>query len=109
MALKGIGIVLAIFFTKAVICTKGYVKELHMNKKFYCEGASKYGFMVNSQLQCIHLCMRQSCSLLNYIMTGGERINCEVLSGIDKCSAVVRKENWVALKFKVGLLYYHIC
>ena len=106
MSPRNIAIVLFVLFTKSATCGKGYVKEIYMNKKFYCEEASKDVIILNSQIQCIHRCILKNCKLINYITKQDDKANCEMLSKTDDCSTVVNKEDWVALTIEVGLLYH---
>ena len=105
MVFTDIGVVVVVIFIRTVICEQGYVKEIYMNKKFYCEGASKDSFIVNSQIQCIHHCMRKDCRLINYRMKEGGTLNCEVISKTGEYPTVMREDNWMAVIFEVVFVY----
>ena len=106
MSPTNIAFVLCFSFIKPATCGKGYVKEIYINKKFYCEAASKGSFIVSSKIQCIHYCIRKNCSLINYLTKEDGKVNCEVLSTTHESSTVANEESWIALTIEVGLLLH---
>ena len=110
MAAKLLEIVLIVFFIKAAILDVAFVNDVYVNKKFYCDKALKYPFIVKSQIQCIHLCLRKNCTLINYNMKERDKENCEIFTKSSKCSTVVNQENWIATAMKktVEVNFAHI-
>ena len=104
MATKRIQFALLFLIIKKSILDKGIVNDAYENKKFSCNGVSKIALVAKSQIQCIHLCMRKSCKVLNYKTAESGTENCEVFAGGSKCSNLVYKENWIAIDFKVCLI-----
>ena len=100
-----IAVVVVVCFIKTVICDKGYIKDIYMQTKFNCERASKYFFYVQSQIQCIHYCIRKNCRHVNYMMAADGKVNCEVLAETSECSSVMHEENWMAVSLEVGSRY----
>ena len=105
MAPINIAMVVILYIMKTVICDKGYVKDIYIHKRFNCEGRLKYGFYAKSQIQCIHYCIRTNCRYVNYMMTEGGKVNCEVLSETSECSSVMHEENWMAVSLEVSSRY----
>ena len=97
MAANKIAILLMVFFTKNAIFHRAFVSDVYMDKKFYCLNAFKYSFIVKSQLQCIHLCLKKNCTFINYNMKENYKENCEILTEGGKCSTVVGQKNWMAM------------
>ena len=105
MAVRRIQIVLIFIIIKNAILDTGIVNDVYKNKRFYCEGASKYAFNVNSQIQCIHRCLWKNCQLLNYKTVESGTENCEVFMESSQCLSISYEENWIAMEFQV---YFHI-
>ena len=101
MAIKLMNIVLVSFFIKSAIFERGFVSDVHINKKFKCGGSFKEIFTVKSEIECSHRCLRRSCSRLNYNMKKGEKENCEVFPKVDDCSIIPGQDDWKAANFKV--------
>ena len=108
MAGKLIDLILILFFIKNSTLKKAIVDDVYMNKKFSCEGVPKYSFSVKSQIQCVHLCLRKNCTLVNYNTDETTTENCEVFPDSDSCSAVVWQENWAAIIIQVFSINYGI-
>ena len=92
---------LLFLFIKHAIFDRGFINDLHTNRKFQCARSVKEVFTVNSQIQCSHRCLRRSCSRLNYNMKNGEKDNCEVFTEIGECSDLSGQDGWKAIKFEV--------
>ena len=107
MTAKRIGMLLIILFTSNAIFDRAFVNDVYMHKKFYCQNALKYSFIVKSQLQCIHLCLRKDCSFINYNMKENDEENCEIFTESAECSIVVGQDMWMAMStiIRVSLSY----
>ena len=103
MATRKIQVALIFFIIKKTFPDLGIVDDVYENKKFYCEGASKHAFIVNSQIQCIHRCLRKNCLFFNYKNGKGRTENCEVFTGSSHCSNFIHKMHWIAIQLQVPL------
>ena len=100
-AAKMIKIVLALFFIKSAYLEKAFVDDVYMNKRFHCQQALKTSFIAKSQIQCVQLCSRKRCKLINYNMNDNGKENCEIFTETGKCSTVVDQESWIAMAMKL--------
>ena len=103
MAARKIQVALIFLIIKKTFPDIGIVVDVYEDKKFYCEGASKHVFIVNSQIQCIHRCLRKNCFFLNYKNGDSRTENCEVFAGSSHSSNFILKKHWKAIQLQVPL------
>ena len=97
-----IKLTLVFIFTKYVVLDNGSVKDVFMNAKFNCPRAAMEAFIVHSEIQCTHRCLRKKCRLLNYKKNAKDIENCEVFTGIADYIVVPDQEDWKAMIFEVS-------
>ena len=96
-----IKLALVFLFIKYAVLDNGSVKEVFMNAKFSCPRAAMEAFVVQSEIQCTHRCLRKKCRLLNYKKNAKDIENCEVFTGIADYSLISDQEGWKAMIFEV--------
>lgn len=97
---------LVLFFIKYVICAKGFVDEILLNRRFYCPLSFSETSTVTSEIQCTQRCLRKECKLLNYNTKQGKKDNCEIYAHTNECSTLINQDNWKAVSFQVYIFQY---
>ena len=88
-------------------CRSGYVSEVVLDSKFYCDASKINVFKAASEIQCVHKCASfQNCQLLNYGVEVKEQENCEIFRlphNHKSCKMLKGETNWKALVYQMSV------